>query len=405
MSLFAASFLVFCSLSIAAAVFACLYHLALMAAAPFCKSDKVERGSSSSCTFAIVIPACNEEGTIESALSSLAAFEYPRDKFNIYVIADNCGDRTAEIAAGLGAICLIREDANKRGKGFALEWALPRVLAAGHDAILVLDADCRIDAHALNALDDRFSRGDMAVQLNNVVGNSDDSPISYVLAVANRLENDYFYVPKSRLGLAVLLRGTGMAFHRHVLETIPWRCCSVTEDVEYGLQLLDRGVRVVFLNCASVWSPFPVSQKQLDVQRSRWVGGGMTLARTQAFRMLARGIARRNALVADAGLSLLLLSRPLIILQLAFSVGLCFIGHFLHPSAVSVALVLVSVATVCAYCAYASVGLISLGLNTRRLRLFFAIPGVIARYMAIGIKAGIRAPSDWLRTPRLINTE
>ena len=127
------------------------------------------------------------------------------------------------MAGSHGATCLVRHDEEKRGKGYALEWALPQVLSAGHNAIVVLDADCQIDSHALLAFDEYLCSGARVLQASDVVGNPDESPTSYVLALANALENDCFYTPKSALGLAVLLRGTGMAFHREVLLRFPWR--------------------------------------------------------------------------------------------------------------------------------------------------------------------------------------
>src|SRR5262249_54683545 len=56
-------------------------------------------------TFAIVIPAHNEETTLPDVLSSCAALDYPADKIKVYVIADNCTDETARIARSLGAEC------------------------------------------------------------------------------------------------------------------------------------------------------------------------------------------------------------------------------------------------------------------------------------------------------------
>ena len=90
--------------------------------------------------------------------------------------------------------------------------------------------------------------------------------MSYASAVGNALENDLFYEPKSKLGLAVLLRGTGMVFHREILERFPWKAYSVAEDVQYALQLIRNGVRITFLPDVRVFSPFPVTREQLTIQ-------------------------------------------------------------------------------------------------------------------------------------------
>ena len=53
--------------------------------------------------FAIVVPARDEEASIGTALASLRALEYPPDLVEIVVVADNCADRTADVAAACGA--------------------------------------------------------------------------------------------------------------------------------------------------------------------------------------------------------------------------------------------------------------------------------------------------------------
>src|SRR3954463_5963475 len=74
--------------------------------------------------FAVVIPARDEEGAIEEALASLDAVDYPRERVERIVVADNCSDATAETAARAGATVWARSDDAAGGKGAALEWAL-----------------------------------------------------------------------------------------------------------------------------------------------------------------------------------------------------------------------------------------------------------------------------------------
>src|SRR5262249_6186875 len=145
------------------------------------------------------IPAHNEERVLVDALRSCAEFDYPAEQFRVWVIADNCTDRTAAVARGHGAACLERRDATRRGKGHALAWALPKVLAGGPDAGVVLDADCGLDRRALRSFAAALTAGAEAAQAKVVAVNADASPASYAAAVGNRLENDLFWAPKGRL--------------------------------------------------------------------------------------------------------------------------------------------------------------------------------------------------------------
>ena len=136
-------------LFLAPAFFTALYYILLAVYALISKPEVVPYEGSSFNSFAIVIPAHNEEGTIMGVLKSCAELDYPGDKKEVYVVADNCSDRTVEVVKEAGVACLERHDESNKGKGFALEWAFNIILPKGYDAVLVLDADCTIDKNAL----------------------------------------------------------------------------------------------------------------------------------------------------------------------------------------------------------------------------------------------------------------
>ena len=48
--------------------------------------------------FMAIIPAHNEEAVVGNLIESLKNQDYPKDLYDIYVIADNCTDNTAKIA-------------------------------------------------------------------------------------------------------------------------------------------------------------------------------------------------------------------------------------------------------------------------------------------------------------------
>ena len=78
-------------------------------------------------TFALLVAAHDEEMVIANMVDSLAALNYPREAYDIFVIADNCTDATAKIAREHGALVYERFDTTQRGKGFALEWMFEKI--------------------------------------------------------------------------------------------------------------------------------------------------------------------------------------------------------------------------------------------------------------------------------------
>ena len=60
--------------------------------------------------FMAIIPAHNEENVIKNLVASLKKQDYPKELYDIYVIADNCTDNTAKLAKDAGAIVYERFD-------------------------------------------------------------------------------------------------------------------------------------------------------------------------------------------------------------------------------------------------------------------------------------------------------
>jgi cellulose synthase/poly-beta-1,6-N-acetylglucosamine synthase-like glycosyltransferase len=389
-----------CILFLFPAALVCLYYVSLALVALLSRKEASSTEKTPAYTFAIIIPAHNEEQNISTTLRSCAGLDYPKDKYKIFVIADNCSDRTAEIAKDNGATCLKRYDEKKKGKGFALEWGFRQILAERHDALVVLDADCQLDNHALRIFDHYLMKGEKVLQANDCASNPDSNAMSYAVAVGNVIENRLFYSPKSRLGLAVLLRGTGMVFRRDVLEQHPWQAHSIVEDVEYTLRLISSGIIVSFINEVKVVSEFPGKKDQLQAQRMRWARN-LGFSRTQVLKLIWEGIVRGRALLIDAGWTLLVLSRPLVLLELFIAVILGLFSVLLLPGPLSRGLFATGLVLVLIQLFYFGLGIVLLGVNGRRIVLLLSSPATIGRLIVIallgvfGVRGNISA-----RTPR-----
>jgi 1,2-diacylglycerol 3-beta-glucosyltransferase len=392
---------VICLVLLVPAVVCCAYYLSLATVQLLAGERRRQSGANAAHTFAILIPAHNEEAALPATLAACAALDYPADRFTVYVVADNCDDRTAQVAAAAGAVVLERHDDVRRGKGPALAWALDHVLPLRPDAVVVLDADCRLDRHALREFDERLSSGDAVLQASYVAANPEESGISYAVAVGNVLENDLFYAPKSRLGLAVLLRGTGMVFRRDVLEQHPWRAHSITEDTEYTLELLRAGLHVRFLPHTRVLSDFPAHAGQLGVQRQRWAAGNLRFGRAQALRLMSEGIVRGRATLLDLGWTLLVLSRPLVLAEALATLLVAALCAALVPGPFSAGLLVAGLGVIVLQGLYVGLGVVRLGVSARRLALLGGSAAALARLLGITIRGlfGSRKLA-WLRTPR-----
>ena len=239
---------------------------------------------------AVLIPAHNEEAGLPRTIRSLRRASYPPDLLRVVVIADNCTDRTARVAAALSADVIVRTDPGRRGKGFALARGVPEALAGRPDAVLILDADCDVTPGLLRGFDRLLSEGAQAAQARLASVGADNGPAAYVAAVGAEIDHGVA-VGRQRLGGTVPLRGTGMLFRREVLERLPWSATGLAEDGEYAAALAELGVPVRLLADESVLCDAPPTAAALFAQRRRWraalrVGRGGLLFRWPASKPL-----------------------------------------------------------------------------------------------------------------------
>lgn len=247
--------------------------------------------------FAVVIPAHNEGQGIHDTIESILRVEYTRDRFDVVVIADNCTDATAARAASAGAEVLERHEPALRGKGHALRWGFDRLFAGDrtYDAFIVVDADSIVSANFLTVMNRYLERGSRVVQSSDLVDPGNDAWNAQMTRIGFLLYNYVRPLGRNALGGTAGLRGNGMCFNTQVLRDHPWEAYSVTEDLEYGLHLYLRGVKVTFAPEATVLAVMPRNPKHAEGQRARWEGGRFAIVRRYAWPLL-RGALRRGAL-------------------------------------------------------------------------------------------------------------
>lgn len=260
----------------------------------------------------VVVPAHDEEIVLGATLDSLAHQHYPADRFETVVVADNCSDATAAIARARGARVLERTNPHLRGKGYALDWAFERLLAApdAADAFVIVDADTFVDPAFLRVMAGRLAAegdawGRCALQGRYGVLNGSAGWRAALMNAAFDLHNHVKPLGLDRLGLSVGLKGNGMAFTRALLEQARWQGSSVTEDIDYGLDLLcEHGIRVGYVPEARVVAQMPVTAAQAAPQRARWEEGRTRLLRARGLPLLIAGLRQRDGRLCAAALDL-----------------------------------------------------------------------------------------------------
>jgi 1,2-diacylglycerol 3-beta-glucosyltransferase len=346
--------------------------------------------------FDVVVPAHNEAGNIAKTVASLRAIDWPPELFRVVVVADNCTDTTAAMARAAGATVIERHDPQRRGKGYALEYAFQFCKSATpRNAIVVVDADAVVSANLLEAFAARIQAGEDAVQAHYGVLNPLESWRTRLITIAKASFHIVRSRARERLGLSCGIRGNGWCVTQALLEQVPYRAFSLTEDLEYGIQLGLAGYRVAYADEAHSYAEMVSDEKIATKQRQRWEAGRFQLIRSMTAPLLLAAFAKRSAICFDLAMDLLVLPLSYIVVSIF---GLALLAG-IAATRIEAAISMLWVALGCAICLvlYVLRGWQLSGLGPRGLMDLIRAPGFIAWKLLISLR---KRSTEWVRTER-----
>ncbi len=266
---------------------------------------------------AVVMPAHNEAQGITPAIHSVLSQLKPGDR--LVVVADNCSDNTATVAASAGAEVIERFDTHLRGKGYALDFGV-RHLGVGDppDVVVIVDADCEVAPGALQALARTSAQRGRPVQALYLMHSPSGAGLKTRIAeFAWVVKNQVRPLGFARLGWPCQLMGTGMAFPWELIRHAPLASGHIVEDMQLGLDLAGAGSPPLFLPCAGVRSQFPSQAEGTVSQRTRWEHGHLSVIAAHAPRLLWQAISRGQGVLLAMALDLCVPPLASLVLALA----------------------------------------------------------------------------------------
>lgn len=344
---------------------------------------------------AVLVPAHNEADgigtTIEHLLSQVAK---PED---ICVIADNCTDNTAAIARQYGVTVIERQDAQRRGKGYALDYGLQFLQANPPEIVVTVDADCTVAPKTIDSIARLAQVAHRPVQATYLMERPNNSGakdiISALAIVVKNLVRPYGLM---RLGFPCLLMGSGMAFPWQIIRQVSLANSKTTDDMQLSVDLALAGYPTLYCPQGRVTGRLMEGESARS-QHSRWEHGHIEMLLTQSPRLIRAAIAKRRYELLTLALEL---SVPplslLVMLWLAATSGALVataIGASWIPVLVlGVAGVLIFVAIMSAWAKFARRDIPGTTLLAMPFYLLWKIPLYFAFL--------IRPQTRWLRTER-----
>lgn len=226
--------------------------------------------------YGIVIAARNEEKVLGNLLDSIKKQDYPKNLLTVFVIADNCSDKTADIARNHGAICYERFDDTRKTKGYALEYLFDRIEEdygrLSFDGYFVFDADNLLKRDYISRMNDAFDSGEKIITSYRNIKNIDENWITMSFAVHWLRSIRENHRARSFFRLATNIQGTGYLFASEVVEN-GWHYTSLTEDRGLTADAVSQGYRISYQDKAEFYDEQTPNWKVAYNQKLRWSKG------------------------------------------------------------------------------------------------------------------------------------
>lgn len=277
--------------------------------------------------FALVVAAHNEEMVIGKIIESLEALDYPKNLYDIFIIADNCTDNTAKIAKTYDGVYVCERNVpDKRGKGYALEWMFSKLfnMDKDYDAIAIFDADNLVSKNFLKEMNYKMLKGYKVVQGYIDSKNPNDSWITGSYSIAFWTTNRLFQLARTNLGLSNQIGGTGFCMDSKTLKELGWGATCLTEDLEFTCKLVLNGHKVGWAHNARVYDEKPLTLKQSWNQRKRWMQGFADVSSKFFTKLIKKAFKERSFVALDCALYTV---QPFVTLLLALSAILTLIQN------------------------------------------------------------------------------
>jgi cellulose synthase/poly-beta-1,6-N-acetylglucosamine synthase-like glycosyltransferase len=345
----------------------------------------------------VLVPAHDESTGLKPTLADIKQQLRPSDR--VLVVADNCTDDTVAIALAAGAEVVERRDPARRGKGYALDFGLRYLSSNPPDIVVMLDADCRLGANAINALVETCAATGRPAQALYLMSAPVESQINQKVAeFAWRVKNWLRPLGLMALRLPCQLMGAGMAFPWDIIRSADLASGCVVEDLNLGLDLALNGHAPVFCPTARITSELASSATAARTQRERWEGGHLSLILTRVPRLLCKALWDRNwnllALTLDLAVPPLSLLATIVLGMFAVAASYAFLGF-------STSILALSAAALVEFVLAAFLAWLKCGRDVVPIGAVLSIPlYVLGKLGFYRVKLAGKSDAHWIRTDR-----
>ncbi len=261
--------------------------------------------------FGIVIPARNEASVIAETVKCILASDYPKELFDVYVVADNCTDNTAELARAAGATVFERFDDNPKHRkaGYALKYLFEKIMEQKpgyYEAFIKFDADNLMERDYISRMNDAFDAGVKCARGYSNSKNIDQNIVAGISGLWYIRDCRFSSNFRSAIGQGTMLGGAGMMFAAEIIEKHGWDCLTSSDDSEFTMRRLNEDkIKTMYVKDAVVYEDQPSTVKDTFRRYKRMAGALNKLFWTQGLKSFGLFFARWKWTYIDMFLTLM----------------------------------------------------------------------------------------------------
>ncbi|MGN0822281.1 MAG: glycosyltransferase family 2 protein [Candidatus Gallimonas sp.] len=303
---------------------------------------------------AYLIPAHNEESVIGKTVKDLMARQnYPKELYDVYVVAHNCTDRTAQIAREAGAKVLVLDDPDPAHRmalypvKHGIDYLIGLEGEAAYDFVIRIDADNHVNADFTSLMNDAYQSGVQFARGYEGALNGTQNFYTKACALFYSFDSRFGSRVRERLGIAAHINGSGAMMSVALLkESGGFDCVSISEDAEYNFNRMLEGKKGHFVEDAIVYEDMP-SSFQDTLNRNKRIGSGsMSLIKGKLLKMLGKFFTTGNFSFLEMFLTY---SFNFLTILISIWIPLYYVYHFTYTALIASGTIAVSMMPVAYY--------------------------------------------------------
>lgn len=282
--------------------------------------------------FAVLIPGYKEDAVIVSVAEQAVKQDYPKDKYEVIVIADSFAQSTLDKLKKLPIrLEVVEFEVSKKSK--ALNLCMERI-GDDYDIAMILDADNVMKPDVLSKMNMAFERGFTAVQGHRTAKNL-NANFAILDAMSEEINNHIFRKGHRVLGLSSALIGSGMALEYHLFKSTMATVDSVGEDKEVELKIIRNRHKIEYIHNALIFDEKTSKSDVFVNQRRRWIAAQLDYFRSNFFDGLWQLVTKANVDYFDKVLQMIMPPRIILAGVLFLTSIISFMFNFLSINWIS----------------------------------------------------------------------